>query len=295
MVTPETREDPMAPAVSSEFLRLAAGHYENFPVGSWLVPRLQRRHLHRIYAFARIADDIADEDRDSHALAALRRSLRDHLADASVAGAPLLVELRTTIRELSLPEELFFDLLDAFAEDLERHRHDEASLLDYCRRSADPIGRLVLRVFGHDDPQMDQLSDRICTALQLVNHLQDIKEDLRDRGRIYFPEEDLARHGVTEADLRSDSASPAVRALVSEWADRTREMFREGWPLVGRVRGRLRIELRAILRGAAAVLRHMREADHDVLSTHLRLTRRAKARVMLGALVCSSMPKEFAK
>lgn len=295
MVTPETREDPMAPAVSSEFLRLAARHYENFPVGSWLVPRSQRRHLHRIYAFARIADDIADEDRDSHALGALRRSLRDHLVDASVAGAPLLVELRTTIRELSLPEELFFDLLDAFAEDLERHRHDEASLLDYCRRSADPIGRLVLRVFGHDDPQMDQLSDRICTALQLVNHLQDIKEDLRDRGRIYFPEEDLARHGVTEADLRSASASPAVRALVSEWADRTREMFREGWPLVGRVRGRLRIELRAILRGAAAVLRHMREADHDVLSTHLRLTRRDKARVMVGALVCSSMPKEFAK
>ena len=295
MVTRETREDPMAPASSSEVLRLATRHYENFPVGSWLVPRPQRRHLHRIYAFARIADDMADEAQDSQALGALRRALRDHLADGSVAEVPLIVELRTTIRELNLPEELFFDLLDAFAEDLERHRHDQASLFSYCRRSADPIGRLMLRVFGHDDPSMDRPSDRICTALQIVNHLQDIKEDLRDRGRIYLPEEDLARHGVTEADLRSDLASPAVRALVSEWADRTREMFREGWPLVGRVRGRLRIELRAILGGAAAVLRRMREADHDVLSTHLRLSRSDKARVILGAVVCPRMPKEFSK
>src|SRR5687767_15784046 len=133
-------------------MALARTHYENFPAGSWLVPRAHRAHIHRIYAFARTADDLADEHQDAAALAAFRQSFADHLAGRASPGVALFSDLTRTVRERRLPEALFFDLLDAFALDLTCSRHDGASLLAYCAKSADPIGRLVLRVFGHADP-----------------------------------------------------------------------------------------------------------------------------------------------
>jgi squalene synthase HpnC len=266
--TVATRDDREA------FLSLAAEHYENFPVGSFLVPKRLRPHVHRIYAFARIADDIADERRDAVLLSAYRTEFLAHLGGGSGQPLALFADLAETIAELDLPVDLFTDLLDAFAQDLTVQRYaDDEELLAYCRLSADPVGRLVLRVFGHRDPTLDALSDQICTGLQLLNHLQDIRSDLVERDRIYFPRDDLARFGVTEDALRGESADPAVRALIRHWLDRTIEMFARGWPLIDVVGGRLRLELRAIVGAACRAARRIRAADHDVLAGRVRLSR----------------------
>ncbi|MEM7205238.1 MAG: squalene synthase HpnC [Planctomycetota bacterium] len=278
----------------TDYTALAATHYENFPVGSWVLRKRERRHLHRIYAFARTADDLADELRDARALAAFREALSVHLGEARPPEpTPLLHDLVVTIRECELPESLFFDLLDAFALDLEVTSHDRESLFAYCRKSADPVGRLVLRVFGHDDASLDALSDRICTGLQLVNHLQDVREDWRERRRVYLPREDLARFSVSVDELGGDSTPPGLRAVVRDWADTTRAMLREGWELPRRLHGRLAVELRAILRGAAAVLGQLHAIDYDVLATHVRLPRRTKVGVLLGAVFSRRMPAEL--
>ncbi len=271
-------------------LTLAGQHYENFPVGSWLLPKAARRHLHRIYAFARTADDLADEHRDAVALAAFRADWLRHL-DGGSRDVPLFVDLVATVRECGLEPSLFTDLLDAFAQDCVRQRYDLAGLLEYCRRSADPIGRLVLRVHGYRDAALDRWSDRICTALQLLNHLQDLRDDLRQRDRIYFPQEDLARFHVTEPALLAPHAGAEVKALVRHWAGRLAVDFAAGWPLVQAVRGRLRWELRAILRGAAAVLRRMARVDGDVLGGRVHLTKRERIATVLGGLLLPGMPR----
>ena len=278
------RHDP------SHYLTLARRHYENFPVGSWLLPKHARRHLHRIYAFARTADDLADEVRDAAALAAFRADFLKHL-DGGRSDVPMFAELVQTIRELRLQESLFTDLLDAFAQDCTQTRYDRAELMDYCSRSADPIGRLVLAVHGYRDQRLDELSDRICTALQLLNHLQDLRSDLRERDRIYFPQEDLERFQVGESQLLAERADPAVRALVRHWAKWLASEFAAGWPLVGAVRGRLRCELRAILRGAAAVLHRIAAEGGDVLGGRVHLTKFERVRTVLGGLLLRSAPR----
>jgi squalene synthase HpnC len=285
---------PTAPAATTaataaDHLALAQQHYENFPVGSWLLPARARRHLHRIYAFARTADDLADERQDAAALAAFRADLLRHLDGAT--DQPLLRDLAATVRECALEPRLLLDLLDAFAQDCVQRRYDLAQLLDYCRRSADPIGRLVLRVHGLRDGALDALSDRACTALQLLNHLQDLGEDYRERDRVYFPREDLERFGVGAAMLGAPRATPQVRALVRYWAARLASDFAQAWPLVDRVRGRLRWELRAILRGAAAVLARIEAVDGDVLGGRVHLTRGERVRTVLGGLLLRRPPR----
>jgi squalene synthase HpnC len=283
---------PIPPQVVAEprrYLALAGQHYENFPVGSWLLPARARKHLHRIYAFARTADDLADEWQDAAALAAYRRDFLAHVA-GTATDVPLFAELAQSIAELRLEPELFTALLDAFAQDLEVRRYDLPGLLDYCRRSADPVGRLVLRVCGHRDAALDALSDRICTALQLLNHLQDIGADLQQRDRIYFPREDLARFGVGEDDLRAATAGPALRALVRHWAAKLAADFTTGFALTAAVRGRLRLELRAILHGAAAVLRRIAAVDGDVLGGRVRLNRSERIGCLLRAVWSRRVP-----
>lgn len=272
------------------YLALAQSHYENFPVGSWLLPKPARVHLRRIYAFARTADDLADEARDAAALAAYRAEFLRHV-DGAARDVPLFVDLSESMRTCRLERSLFTDLLDAFAQDLEQNRYDEPGLFDYCSRSADPVGRLVLRVCGHCDEGLDALSDRICTGLQLLNHLQDLGSDLRERDRIYFPQEDLHRFGIGEAQLRAAKADPNVRALVRHWADRIGAEFAAGWPLCDAVGGRLRWELRAILRGAAAVLRRIRAVDGDVLGCSTRLGKLTRLGTVVGGLVARRAPE----
>jgi squalene synthase HpnC len=286
--------DPAQLADPRRYLAMAGQHYENFPVGSWLLPRAARVHLHRIYAFARTADDLADELRDAAALAAFRADFLAHL-EGSSRDVPLFVDLVATIRDCQLEHSLFTDLLDAFEQDLSVQRYDLPELLDYCRRSADPVGRLVLRVSGHRDAQLDRLSDQICTGLQLLNHLQDVREDLCERDRIYFPREDLAQFGVTEAQLRAPHADAAVRAFVLHWAERIGAMFQVGWPLVQIVRGRLRWELRAILRGAAAVLARIRVEGGDVLGGRVHLSKGERVRTVLAGLFSARRPRFVGK
>ena len=274
-MTLEMSESPSSSPVwdqPARYLQLARRHYENFPVGSWLLPRAARGHLARIYAFARTADDLADELRDAEALARFRSDFLDHV-EGRCSDVPLFVDLVASIKECDLPVALFTDLLDAFAQDLVVTDYDEASLRDYCRLSADPVGRLVLRVCGYRDDKMDQLSDKICTALQLVNHLQDIGSDLRERGRVYFPREDLERFGVERPMLLANAANQQVRSLVLHWVDQLVVELAEGFELTRLVRGRLRYELRAIVCGAAAVLARIRAADGDVLREVLRLSK----------------------
>ena len=273
---------------------MAKRHYENFPVGSWLLPKVARRHLHRIYAFARTADDLADELQDAVALAAFRGDFLRHL-EADPGGQfpsdiALFAELRLTMDQCQLELSLFTDLLDAFDQDCHQRRYDRPQLLEYCRRSADPIGRLVLRVSGYRDAQLDAWSDRVCTGLQLLNHLQDIREDLIERDRIYFPIEELKACGANEDDLRAANATEQVRQFVLSQADRIAADFSAGWPIVKGVRGRLRLELRAILQGASAVLRQIRAAEGDVLAGNVHLSKLRRVRTVFAGLLSSREP-----
>lgn len=278
--------------------RLARDHYENFPVGSWLLPRALRRPVHLCYAFARVADDLADEARDLEALQAYARAFDRCLAEPRAPApvqAPFLSELAALIRERGLPVPLFHDLLDAFAQDCSKSRYaDLDELRDYCRRSADPIGRLLLHLVGVTDAESLARSDRICTALQILNHCQDLGADYRERNRIYLPKTLLERHGVSEAELGGATTGPGLRALLGELTDLVALGFAEGWPLTGRLHGRFGLELRAILHGAAIVLERMRRSGHRVLERRPRLGRLDLFRVF-GRTLCRSWPPGVAR
>jgi hydroxysqualene synthase len=264
----------------------ARSHYENFPVASLLVPPPMRRHVAALYAFARAADDFADEGertaQERQRLLDGWRARLDAAATASAAGpAPgagepvnaveIFVALGATIRDKRLPVALFHDLLSAFGQDVTVTRYGRwDDVLDYSRRSANPVGRLVLRIAGYDDPRLDSWSDAICSALQLTNFWQDLKVDF-DRGRIYLPAEEMHSHGADERDLASGRLTAGWRAAVAAAVVRTRSMFLAGQPLCGAIRGRLRHELRATWLGGMRVLARIERADFDVWALRPRL------------------------
>ena len=252
---------------------LAARHYENFPVGSWLVPRDLRPAIRAIYAFARTADDFADEPapRDAR-LARLDGWEGDLLACfAGRPAGPVFTALHDAVRRHDLPRQPFLDLLAAFRMDARERRHpDFASLLGYCRLSANPIGRLILHLFGWRDPFRLRLSDAVCTGLQLANHWQDVAVDL-ERGRLYLPQQDLERHGVTEADLAAARVDRRFRALMREQVDRARVFFLEGRGLPAQVGGRLGAELRLTWLGGWRILDRIENAGFDVFRRRPRL------------------------
>jgi hydroxysqualene synthase len=269
--------------------RLARSHYENFPVGSALVPRRLRKHFYSIYAFARIADDFADEgygqgfsERERlEALEEWRRMLGDSLAVQ--ARHPVFVALAQTVREFTLPVALFEDLLSAFEQDVIIRRYESLDqLLDYCRRSANPIGRLVLLLFGYRDEQYHQWSDQICTALQLANHWQDIAIDL-DKDRIYLPKEDLSQFGLTVDDLTGRNANDDFKRLMKFEVERARAMFLRGKPLCVSVSGRLGTELRAVWLGGMRILDRIEQNGYDVFAQRPVITSTDKLRILLGA------------
>ena len=261
--------------------RLARTHYENFPVASALLPARMRPHVAAIYAFARIADDMADEG---------TRPAADRLADLddwerrldAAAGqvpspqdarADVFLALRQTMRDCGLPAQLFRDLLSAFRQDVTQTRYatwDE--VLDYCRRSANPVGRLVLRVASYEHPALDAASDAVCTALQLANFWQDFEIDWR-RGRLYVPESIWRPAGAREADLDGRVLTPAWRAALADVTLRTRALFAAGRPVCDGVTGRLRYELRATWLGGTAILDKLEAADFDVFARRPTLTK----------------------
>lgn len=284
---------------------LAETHYENFPVGR-LVPKELKKHVHAVYAFARIADDLADEGfhpdsgqtssddwaknreadptstqvdyAEEQRLAALDHWEAQLTAPHVGARHPVFVALHATMDELDLPLSLFTDLLSAFRQDVVKRRYaSHAEVLDYCRRSANPIGRLVLLLHGQRDPHQHELSDHICTALQLANFWQDVAVDL-DKDRIYLPQDDLARFSVTEADLHAGveagAASDAFRRLMRFQVERTQGLFDEGEGLMATLPGRLRYEIRLTWLGGTSILRKIEDQGYDTLGQRPRLAKR---------------------
>ena len=255
---------------------MAQSHYENFPVASRLLPRPMRPHVAAVYAFARAADDFADE---GTAPAAVRQSqlgdwqrrLHDAVADEredrtlESRDELLFFALGHSIRSLDLPVTLFDDLLSAFGQDTTTTRYDSwADVLDYCRRSANPIGRLVLRIAGHRSEDLDRSSDALCTALQLTNFWQDFGRDWR-AGRLYVPREVQNEHGALEADLADERVSPAwVRALES-CISVTDSLFERGRGVCDGVSGRLKLELRFTFLGGRRTLERVRTVRADLL------------------------------
>ncbi|HVL55245.1 MAG TPA: squalene synthase HpnC [Burkholderiaceae bacterium] len=252
----------------------AVDHYENFPVASILMPRRLRPAVVAIYRFARYADDVADEG-DSPAaarlaeLASLRRALEQAACGAPVAH-PVVAQLLPAAAAHRLDWQQFHRLLSAFEQDVTVRRYpDRDALLDYCNRSANPVGRLVLSLFGAAPPAALPASDAICTALQLINFLQDLPIDWR-KGRLYLPLDALAAHGVREADVdaacRRAAAEPPLRALVAEQAQFARRLLDRGTELPSMVPRRLAWELRAIIAGGLRILQRIERLDHDVFA-----------------------------
>jgi phytoene synthase len=255
--------------------RLARTHYENFPVASFLMPKAVRPHIAAIYAFARTADDFADEEQrtpeERYRLLEDWRELLWQAADPVAARrqmhSPLFRALGHTIRVCGLPVSLLEDLLSAFRQDVATTRYATwPDLLDYCRRSANPVGRLVLRICGYGGPEMEARSDQVCTALQLANFWQDFGVDW-SRGRLYLPAEQWEAVGASESDLAAGRLTTAWRTALAAAAARTREMFVEGRPVCDMVAGRLRYELRLTWLGGTLILERLAESGYDVFTS----------------------------
>lgn len=257
---------------------MAVDHYENFPVASILLPRRLVPAVEAIYAFARSADDLADEGDAAppQRLAALQAY--DNALDAIAAGhapeAPLFRRLAAVLRDHALPLQPLRDLLSAFRQDVVTTRYaDFGLLLDYCRRSANPVGRLMLALYGHVDEASLRESDAVCTALQLINFWQDVAIDI-DKGRIYLPLEDLARFQVGEDDIRQARTGPAWEALMAFEVARARALMLAGAPLATRLPGRIGWELRLVVQGGLRILEGIEKARYDVFRQRPQLKRR---------------------
>ncbi|MBK6631245.1 MAG: squalene synthase HpnC [Betaproteobacteria bacterium] len=247
---------------------MSADHYENFPVASWLLPARLREPVRAIYGFARSADDIADEGAltDAERLSGLGRYRAE--LDALEAGRPtqdpVFQRLRPAIAEHRLPLQLFRDLLDAFGQDVVKKRYaDFNELMDYCRRSADPVGRLLLRLYRADSAQHLAWSDAICSSLQLINHWQDVALDWQ-KGRVYLPQDELARFGIPECQIAEGRWNASWAAMMDFQIDRTRGMMAAGSSLVHDLPGRIGFELRLIVASGFRMLDKLQRVRGDV-------------------------------
>ena len=266
---------------------LAESHYENFHVASWLLPKRLRPHFHSIYAYCRISDDLGDEVASQAQALALLDVWQEQL-DACYRGEakhPVFVALRETIRICDIPKQPFADLLTAFRQDQTVTRYASMdSVLAYCRNSANPVGRLVLYACGYRDAERFALSDETCSALQLANFWQDVREDFA-RGRIYLPQDAMAAAGVDAATLANRQVTPAFRALMREQIAYTRAMFARGARLIGMVDRELAVDLDLFTRGGIEILRAIEAQQYDVLSARPTISKPRKAMLLLHALV----------
>ena len=275
---------------------LAESHYENFHVASWFLPKAIRPHFHAIYAYCRISDDLGDEVPDSaQALALL--DLWGRELDACYAGRarhPVFVALAETIRACGIPKEPFADLLVAFRHDQTVKRYATMEEVHaYCRYSANPVGRLVLYACGEVTPESRdekfRLSDATCTALQLANFWQDVSVDwLKDR--VYIPQADMQRFGVTDATIEKGIATPEFRALLKYEVDYARGLFEQGLPLIGMVGRDLALDLDLFSRGGLEILRAIEQRNYDVLSARPAISKGTKLRLALRAVSGKLLP-----
>ena len=247
---------------------MSVGHYENFPVASLLLPAPLRRPVSVIYRFARSADDFADEGQlpSAERLARLE-AYRTELRRLETGGSPassLFRELLEVIAAHRLPFAPFFDLLDAFSQDVTKSRYANfAEVMDYCRRSADPVGRLMLHLYDRFDGENLSCSNAICSALQLINFWQDVEIDFR-KNRIYLPQEEMARFGVTENQIAARDAAGGWWDLMRFQVDRARSMMLIGSPLARRLPGRIGLEIGAVVQGGLRILEKIERARGDV-------------------------------
>ena len=259
-------------------MALAQSHYENFPVASRLLPTPQRQAVAVIYAFARQADDMADEGEytsaqrlallDGHA-AKLQAIEQDKPVDD-----PLFIALADVQQRFALPFALFHDLLSAFRQDVTQTRYgDFTEVLDYCRRSANPVGRLLLHMHREASDEHCYLSDQICSALQLINFMQDLQQDLRENDRIYLSLDEMARFGIGIEDLQRQSCATPMLALIDHQLQRIRTMLEQGAPLGRQLTGRFGLEIRLIIEAAFTVLDKL-QSHHGNPWARPRLKRR---------------------
>ena len=247
---------------------MAVDHYENFPVASLLLPKALRAPIEIIYRFARTADDFADEGDhpDDVRLARLNgyRTELDRIATGKTPEGPLFRDVAEIVREHGLPLSLFQDLLSAFSQDVTRKRYNDfADLADYCRRSANPVGRLLLHLFKRTSEQDLAGSDAVCTALQLINFWQDVDIDFA-KGRIYLPQDEMARHGVSERHIAEQRCDAAWVSLMRFQTERSRRLILQGQPMARSLPGRVGLEIRATIQGGLRILEKIERADYDV-------------------------------
>lgn len=289
---PETVHAAFAPltdrAAAEAYTRqLTLSHYENFSVVSILLPKHLRQDFCNVYAFCRVADDLGDEVGDPARSAQLLADFRQQ-TEALYAGTThtaVFTALRSTIEKHHIPPEPFLDLLSAFQQDQILTRYDNfPQVVDYCRRSADPVGRLVLYMCGYRDAHRQTLSDKTCTALQLANFWQDVRRDLLERDRIYLPADDLQRFGVDETQLRTGAVTQNYRDLIRFQVDRTAALFDEGEALLPLLAPRYRGQIALFGKGGRAVLAAIRRQNYDTLTRRPRLSRWQKGRLILSTL-----------
>jgi squalene synthase HpnC len=272
--------------------RLAESHYENFHVASWFLPKALRPHFHALYAYCRISDDLGDEVGDRSAALALL-DLWERELDACYEGRtqhPVFVALARTIRECSIPKQPFADLLMAFRQDQVVTRYSTMEdVLQYCRYSANPVGRLVLYATGEADEERFQLSDATCSALQLANFWQDVRQDYA-RGRVYLPQKDMEFFRVSDETIANGVATPAFRGLMRSEVEYARGVFEEGLPLIGMVNRDLGLDLDLFSRGGLEILRAIERQDYDVLSSRPAISKNTKAALALRAVTAKLFP-----
>ena len=288
---------------------LARRHYENFNVGGWITPRNKLPHVHAIYAWCRMVDDLGDEVKPGNAIEPSATDGRPDYAttqhrlerldwwqselESAYTGQPshpITIAVQNTVSVFDIPREPFLRLIQANRIDQGSGRFESLDdVLDYCTYSANPVGHLFLYLFGYSDAERQRLAECTCTALQLTNFWQDVARDYRDRGRIYLPLADLARFGVSEADIASGNANEAFRELLRYECDIAMDLFRQGTPLVKSLDRPARLPVALFTRGGVAVLDAIRKQNYDVLSKRPALSKGRKARLLGSAWLLNKL------
>jgi len=286
--SPEALGDQYTVAGAEEYTRwLATNHYENFHVVSFLLPKRLHQDFYNVYAFCRWADDLGDEIGDPAESLRLLAWWRVEL-EAMYQGQvqhPVFVALEGTAKKYNLPIQLFSDLISAFEQDQRITRYQNwDEVFDYCRCSANPVGRLVLRLCGYDDAERDRLSDATCTALQLANFWQDVTVDF-EKDRVYLPLDLFAKHGYTVEDLAARRFNPAFQAVMREAVDEARKLFLEGLPLVKTVNRRLALDLELFSRGGMRVLEKIEQQNYNVLAARPSVSKTDRISLVAHALL----------
>jgi len=273
---------------------ITVSHYENFPVASLFLPEEKRPYIQAIYAFSRIADDFADESDVSPKLRLANLQHWEEMLGQCYQGEathPVFIALRETITRQNIPIDPLRDLIAAFKRDVTQNRYESfEDVLSYCRCSANPVGRLVLMIFGYHDENMFKLSDAICTALQLTNFWQDVRIDLK-KDRLYIPLEDMHRFGYPEEMWKSEVYNDSFRKMLEFEAERTKDLFYAGAELPALVGRDLQVELRLVWFGGMSILRKIKRVKYDVFHQRPVLSIFSKAMVLIRTLLISDLTR----